>query len=91
MSNDSRSSGGKNDPAFEDASLWVSRILSMIAPGLLGLWLDDKFKTRYLALAGLVLGVTYAVVMFTQMSKSAFQKPVKRPPADPPPEERDAS
>jgi len=90
MSEEPLPDGRKEDLPFADATLWVSRIMSMIAPGLLGLWLDDRFGTRYLALVGLVLGLTYAVAQFVQMSRKAFRKSVKRRSAGAPPEKRDA-
>lgn len=88
MSEEPHRDGKPEDLPYADATLWVSRILSMIAPGLIGLWLDDRYGTRYLALAGLVVGVVYAVQQFHQLSKS-FQKKVKRPKAGSPPESRD--
>jgi len=60
---------------FADASLWLSRIFSTIVPGLIGLWLDDRFGTRYFALIGLVLGLTSGILHFVQASKGVFSKP----------------
>jgi F0F1-type ATP synthase assembly protein I len=87
---DDRASGEKRQGTeFAEATLWVSRITSTIAPGLLGLWLDDRFGTRYWALIGLVLGLTSGTLHMVQYSKGVFKKPVRRPPDGPPPEQRD--
>jgi F0F1-type ATP synthase assembly protein I len=63
---------------FADASLWVSRIFSAIVPGLIGLWLDDRYGTRYFALIGLVLGLVSGILHFVQATKGVFKQPVVR-------------
>ncbi len=53
------------------AAQWVSRILTVclviIAPGILGQWLDRRWETNFLALLGfafgLVTGMYYLLVM----------------------------
>jgi hypothetical protein len=44
-----------------EAIEWVSRIITvaimMVAPGLGGFWLDQQWGTRYLGLAGFVIGL----------------------------------
>jgi hypothetical protein len=83
-------SGRRREGAeFAEATLWISRITSTIAPGLLGLWLDDRFGTRYWALVGLVLGLTSGILHFTQATKGVFKRPVDRRSANPPTEQRD--
>jgi len=50
---------------------WVSRILAMVvvmvAPGVGGHWLDDRWGTKFLALAGfglgMVLGIAYLLAI----------------------------
>jgi hypothetical protein len=74
---------------FAEATLWISRITSTIAPGLLGLWVDDRFGTRYWALVGLVLGLTSGILHFTQATKGMFKKPANRSAGDSRPERRD--
>ena len=65
---------GRKGMEFADASLWLSRIFTAIVPGLIGLWLEDRFGTRYWALIGLVLGLTSGILHFVQASKGAFTK-----------------
>jgi F0F1-type ATP synthase assembly protein I len=62
---------------FADASVWLSRISTAIAPGLIGLWLDDHYGTKYFALIGLVLGLTSGTLSFIQATKGVFKKPGK--------------
>ena len=89
---DNPASGKRREGAeFAEASLWISRITSTIAPGLLGLWVDSKLGTRYWGLVGLVLGVTSGVLHLSQAAKDAFKKPVKRNTEEPPPERRGES
>ena len=71
----------KEGMEFADASLWLSRIFSVVAPGLIGLWLDDRYGTRYFALVGLVLGLVSGVSNFVQVTKETFKKPVGEPPS----------
>ncbi|WP_390620641.1 AtpZ/AtpI family protein [Caulifigura coniformis] len=59
---------------FADASLWLSRIFSTIVPGLIGLWIDDRFGTRYFALIGLILGLTSGILHFVQATRGVFSK-----------------
>ena len=89
---DEPASGGRREGAeFAEASLWISRITTAIAPGLLGLWLDDRFGTRYWGLVGLVLGVASGALHLTQAAKGAFKKPGRRSSEGPPPERREDS
>ncbi len=64
---------------FADATLWLSRIFTAIVPGLIGLWLDDRFGTRYWALIGLVLGLVSGILHFVQATKGVFSKPGAKP------------
>jgi hypothetical protein len=62
---------------------WVSKIttvaLEMVLPGLLGTWLDKRWGTSFLALAGFALGITVAIWHLLKMTSSGNQK---RPPGD---------
>jgi len=69
---------GRKGMEFADASLWLSRIFSAIVPGLIGLWLDHRFGTRYWALLGLVLGLTSGILHFIQATRGVFSKPVSK-------------
>jgi len=60
---------------FADASVWLNRIFGAIAPGLIGLWIDNRYGTRYWALIGLVLGLTSGILNFRQATKDVFKKP----------------
>jgi F0F1-type ATP synthase assembly protein I len=60
---------------FADASVWLNRIFGAIAPGLIGLWIDSRYGTRYCALIGLVLGLTSGILSFMQATKDVFKKP----------------
>jgi F0F1-type ATP synthase assembly protein I len=66
---------GRKGMEFADASVWLNRIFSAIAPGLIGLWIDNRYGTRYWALIGLVLGVTSGILSFRQATKDVFKKP----------------
>ncbi len=82
----SQSEGDRDRPSeqrregmeFADASLWLSRIFTAIVPGLIGLWLDDRFGTRYFALIGLILGLISGIANFAQASKGVFSKPAHK-------------
>jgi len=47
------------------ALVWVSRIttvgLEMVLPGLAGHWLDQRFGTQFLAIAGFAFGLTAGI------------------------------
>jgi hypothetical protein len=62
---------------------WVSRILAvvvvMIAPGLLGSWLDDRWGTSFLTLFGFALGLTAGTAYLLAITKAK----APRPPQDP--------
>ena len=66
---------GRKGMEFADASVWLNRIFGAIAPGLIGLWIDNRYGTRYWALIGLVLGVTSGTLSFIQATKGVFKKP----------------
>lgn len=58
-------SGADERPPMAVAMEWVSQIttvvLEMILPGLAGQWLDGKWGTKFLALAGFAIGLTIAI------------------------------
>jgi predicted MFS family arabinose efflux permease len=60
---------------------WVSRIttvaLEMVVPAVIGGWLDQRWGTKYLALVGVILGVTTGLWHLVWMAKKAT--PPKRP------------
>ena len=66
---------GHKGMEFADASVWVSRVFSAFVPGLIGLWLDNRYGTRYWAPIGLVLGVTSGILGLVQATKGVFKKP----------------
>lgn len=51
----------RNRLIWEDASAWIGRIfaimLFMIGPGVVGLWLDRRFGTKFLTAIGFVIGM----------------------------------
>ena len=69
---------GHKGMEFADASMWVSRVFSAFVPGLIGLWLDHRYGTRYWAPIGLVLGVTSGILGFVQATKGVFKKPDRK-------------
>jgi len=54
---------------------WVSRVttvcLEMVLPGIGGQWLDERWGTNFLALLGLVIGVTVGITHLLAMTKQA--------------------
>ncbi|MDA0657713.1 MAG: AtpZ/AtpI family protein [Planctomycetota bacterium] len=69
-----RPSQDDQEPDFTPMSVameWVSRIMSMtiamVAPVVLGVWLDKKFGTQWmtpvLAVSGMVVGITYLLIL----------------------------
>ncbi len=73
---------GRKGMEFADASVWLNRIFSAIAPGLVGLWIDNRYGTRFWALIGLVLGLTSGILSFIQATKGVFKKPDRVSPKD---------
>ena len=57
---------------------WVSKIttiaLEMVLPGLAGMWLDKRWGTQFLALAGFALGVTVGIWHLLKMTNSGKKK-----------------
>ncbi|MEX0715777.1 MAG: AtpZ/AtpI family protein [Planctomycetaceae bacterium] len=53
---------------------WVSRIIAvaliMVLPGLGGHWLDARWGTSFLALAGFALGITAGIYHLLLMTKN---------------------
>ena len=60
---------------------WVSRIttisLEMVLPGIAGQWLDQKWGTSFLALAGFALGLTIGIWHLLAISKESQRKSLK--------------
>ena len=60
---------------------WVSRIttisLEMVLPGIAGQWLDQKWGTSFLALAGFALGLTTGIWHLLAISKESQRKSLK--------------
>lgn len=54
---------------------WVSRIttvaLEMVLPGILGQWLDSKWGTGFLGLAGFAFGVSFGLWHLLRMTKTS--------------------
>ena len=65
-------------PPFSDASFWMGRVTTMIAPGIFGLWADRKFGTTYLGLIGFLVGLTAGITQIVLRSRSMLRKPQKR-------------
>ena len=57
---------------------WVAKIttvaLEMVLPGIFGQWLDGRWGTKFLGLAGFALGVTVAIWHLLQMTPKAKQR-----------------
>jgi hypothetical protein len=58
---------------MRDAMHWTSRItmiaLEMVAPGVVGLWADQRFGTGYLRLLGLLIGVPLGIWHLLRMTR----------------------
>jgi hypothetical protein len=69
------------------AMQWVARIfaaaLLMFLPGLGGQWLDEKFGTRFIGLAGLVLGVVGGMMYLIAATKSDARKQASKKRIEP--------
>jgi hypothetical protein len=65
-------------PPFADASFWLGRVATMIAPGIVGLWADQKFGTNYLGLIGFLVGLTSGIAQIVLRFRSLLQNPRKR-------------
>lgn len=58
------------------AAQWSTRImtvaLEMVAPGLVGLWIDNKLGSKFVfALLGFATGLTLAIVHLLRMTSSS--------------------
>ena len=78
-------SGAPNGrPPMAIAMEWVSRILAvvavMVAPGLLGGWLDRRWGTGFLTLLGFALGLTVGTAYLLIITKSKTPRPPGKPP-----------
>jgi hypothetical protein len=80
-----------NEPSpVSEAMIWVSRILAvtavMVLPGLAGQWLDKRFATSFLGIAGFVLGLisgmAYLLVITKQPTSGSGKGPAHKNPAD---------
>ena len=60
-------------PPFRLALQWVARmstiVSEMVLPALVGQWCDTRWGTRYVALTGLVLGVTVGMWHLFQVAR----------------------
>ena len=58
---------------------WVSQITTVVAemvlPGLAGVWLDHRWGTKFLALAGFALGLTVGIWHLIAMTQPKTQEP----------------
>jgi F0F1-type ATP synthase assembly protein I len=70
-------SSGDREPPFSEASVWVSRVTTMIAPGLVGIWADRRFGTTYLALVGFLVGLAAGITQIVLGPGSPLRKPRK--------------
>ena len=55
----------QQQPSVVVAVQWASRVMTisieMVVPSLIGHWLDQRWGTSYLALVGIVMGMTIAI------------------------------
>ena len=60
------------------AVAWVSRIttiaLTMVIPGVVGGWLDERLGTSWLAPVGLALGLATALLLLVNLTKTPPQE-----------------
>ena len=63
-------------PPLAIASEWVARItavsLEMVVPGLAGLWLDERWGTRFIGLLGFGLGVAVGIWHLLVLTRPAL-------------------
>jgi hypothetical protein len=88
MSEKPASGNGRQGPELAEATTWIGRIMGWIGPGLLGLWVDYRFGTKYWAIVGFVLGLTTGILQLVQDSRREFGTGNRRPTGVPP-EQRD--
>jgi hypothetical protein len=69
---------GEPEPPYSEASIWLGRVTTMIAPGLVGLWADRQFGTSYLGLIGFVVGLTAGITQLLVGPRSILQKPRRK-------------
>jgi hypothetical protein len=69
-----------------EALTWVSRIVAvaavMVAPGLAGIWLDERVGTGFFGLAGFALGVASGIWYLLIMTRSKKPPNNHKPPRD---------
>ena len=66
------------------AIAWVSRIttiaLAMVAPGVVGGWLDKRLGTTWLGLVGLAIGLAGGLALLVNLTKNGSPKNGSRRP-----------
>jgi hypothetical protein len=77
LMSDQPASCDKGHP-YSDASFWMGRVTTMIAPGIFGLWADRRFGTNYLGLIGFLVGLTSGITQIVLRQRSLLRKPGKR-------------
>lgn len=67
---------------FAEAMQWVAVLttvgLEMVLPGLAGQWLDRRFGTRFLVLAGFALGLSIGLWHLIQLTKANPNLPKRK-------------
>ena len=68
-----RQPSGDKRPPMAVAMQWVSQIttivMEMVLPGLAGQWLDNRWGTKFLALAGFGIGMATAIWHLIALTK----------------------
>jgi hypothetical protein len=89
ISDDEANSGKSPRPRIAAAGAidWVSRVLAvllvMVAPGMLGSWLDRQLATRWLTAAGFLLGMFAGMVgLVVLVARFHAQHPARGKPLD---------
>ena len=79
---------GVSDPPDHESPLaeafrWLSRIAAvvtlMVAPGLGGYWLDERWGTNFLGLVGFAVGLVLGMVSLVAITRAADSGPGTRP------------
>ncbi len=75
-------------PPLVVALEWVSKItavaIEMVLPGIIGTWLDRRWGTKFIALAGFALGLTVAIWHLLILTGTENAKRSKRPDSEKP-------
>ncbi|MCA9155935.1 MAG: hypothetical protein KDA38_14155, partial [Planctomycetales bacterium] len=72
------SRGPESDSPAAEAFAWVGRIgaviVLMVSPGIAGGWLDDRFGTKFLSLAGYGVGLVLGLIALIAITSATTRQ-----------------